>query len=45
MKDHIDFVDNLYDNVKAPVEFFINKINTITGNEYLSLNDRIINKE
>ena len=31
MSSHIDFVDNVYDNVKNPLGFFCNKINTLRG--------------
>ena len=31
MSSHIDFVDNVYDNVKNPLNFVCNKINNLTG--------------
>ena len=31
MSSHIDFVDTVYDNVKNPLGFFCNKINTFRG--------------
>lgn len=32
MSSHIDFVDNVYDNVKNPLDYLCNKINNLTGN-------------
>ena len=31
MGSHIDFVENVYDNVKNPLNFVCNKINNLTG--------------
>lgn len=31
MSSHIDFVDNVYDNVKNPLDYLCNKINNLTG--------------
>ena len=33
MSSHIDFVDNVYDNVKNPLGFFCNKINYLRGTD------------
>ena len=32
MGSHIDFVENVYDNVKNPLGFLCNKVNTLRGN-------------
>ena len=33
MSKHIDFVDNVYDTVKNPLGFLVNKMNTLIGND------------
>tara|TARA_Y100001958_G_C21126049_1_gene468763 strand:- start:10 stop:234 length:225 start_codon:yes stop_codon:yes gene_type:complete len=33
MGGHIDFVENVYDNVKNPLEYICNKVNYYRGNE------------
>ena len=33
MSKHIDFVDNVYDTVKNPLGFLVNKMNTLIGSE------------
>ena len=40
MSSHIDFVDNVYDTVKSPLNFMCNKINVLSGNESNSLTDK-----
>jgi len=40
MSNHIDFVDNVYDNVKNPLGFMCNKISKLSGNESHSLTDK-----
>lgn len=37
MGEHIDFIENVYDNVKNPLGFLCNKINTLTGRKHYSL--------
>jgi hypothetical protein len=33
MSSHIDFVDNVYDTVKSPLNFICNKVNLLSGKE------------
>lgn len=33
MSSHIDFVDNVYDTVKSPLNFMCNKVNILSGKE------------
>tara|TARA_B100000963_G_scaffold244141_1_gene213810 strand:+ start:187 stop:438 length:252 start_codon:yes stop_codon:yes gene_type:complete len=33
MGSHIDFVENVYDNVKNPLGFLCSKINVLSGNQ------------
>ena len=33
MSKHIDFVDNVYDTVKNPLGYLVNKMNNFIGNE------------
>ena len=33
MKDHIDFIENIYDNVKNPLGFICSKINNVMGSD------------
>ena len=33
MSSHIDFVDNVYDTVKSPLNFMCNKVNVLSGKE------------
>ena len=33
MSSHIDFVDNVYDTVKSPLNFMCNKVNLLSGKE------------
>lgn len=42
MGSHIDFVENVYDNVKHPLGFICNKVKYYTGNseKQYSLNDK-----
>ena len=37
MSSHIDFVDNVYENVKNPLGFMCNKISKLSGEETYSL--------
>ena len=39
MDDHIDFVETIYENVKNPLGFICNKINTLTGSTIYRLED------
>ena len=34
MGAHIDFIENVYDNVKHPLGYICNKIKYVTGNNY-----------
>tara|TARA_B100000902_G_C27084347_1_gene800525 strand:- start:321 stop:563 length:243 start_codon:yes stop_codon:yes gene_type:complete len=40
MSNHIDFVDNVYDNVKNPLGFICSKVSKLSGNESHSLTDK-----
>jgi len=31
MTDHIDFIEQVYDNVKNPLNFIMNKVNNLRG--------------
>lgn len=33
MSSHIDFIENVYSNVKSPMYYIVNKINTLTRRE------------
>ena len=33
MSSHIDFVDNVYETVKSPLDFICNKVNKLSGSE------------
>ena len=37
MSSHIDFIDNVYDTVKSPLNFMCNKVNVLSGNESKTL--------
>ncbi len=37
MSNHIDFIDSIYDNVKSPLGYLCNKINSFTNNDKYSL--------
>lgn len=37
MSEHIDFIENVYDNVKNPLGFICNKISSISGNSNYTL--------
>jgi len=37
MSSHIDFVDNVYENVKNPLGFICNKVGKLSGEETYSL--------
>ena len=39
MSSHIDFVDNVYENVKNPLGFICNKVGKLSGEETYSLGD------
>tara|TARA_B110000495_G_C22857498_1_gene500008 strand:+ start:603 stop:845 length:243 start_codon:yes stop_codon:yes gene_type:complete len=39
MSSHIDFVDNVYENVKNPLGFICNKVTKLSGEETYSLTD------
>ena len=38
MTEHIDFVENIYENVKHPLEYICNKISSVIGNEIENTN-------
>ena len=40
MSSHIDFVDNVYENVKNPLGFICNKVGKLSGEETYDLEDR-----
>ena len=40
MSSHIDFIDNVYDTVKSPLNFMCNKVNILSGNVSQSLTDK-----
>ena len=40
MSSHIDFVDNVYETVKSPLNFMCNKVNVLSGSENNSLTDK-----
>ena len=40
MSSHIDFVDNVYDTVKSPLDFICSKVNVLSGKEIYSLTDK-----
>ena len=40
MSSHIDFVDNVYDTVKSPLDFICSKVNVLSGKETYSLTDK-----
>jgi hypothetical protein len=39
MGEHIDFIENVYDNVKNPLGYLCNKLNSITDTSNYSLED------
>jgi division protein CdvB (Snf7/Vps24/ESCRT-III family) len=39
MGEHIDFIENVYDNVKNPLGYLCNKLNSFTGENQYSLED------
>ena len=39
MGEHIDFIENVYDNVKNPLGYLCNKLNSFSGNTRYSLED------
>mgnify|MGYP001374780785 CR=1 FL=1 len=40
MSTHIDFVDNVYDNVKNPLGFICNKVNGLSNGNNYNLTDK-----
>ena len=38
MTEHIDFVENIYENVKHPLGYICNKISSVIGNEIENTN-------
>ena len=40
MSNHIDFVDNVYDNVKNPLGFICSRVGKLSSNESHSLTDK-----
>ena len=45
MGEHIDFVENVYENVKHPLGYLCNKIKSIAGNSISNKNNLIDNKK
>jgi hypothetical protein len=43
MSDHIDFIENVYDNIKSPFYFIMNKVNNFISND--NENQIICNKK
>jgi len=44
MSSHIDFIETVYDNVKNPLGYFVNKLSYFKGNEQnYSLEDKKFN--
>ena len=39
MGEHIDFIENVYDNMKNPLGYLCNKLNSFSGNTRYSLED------
>jgi hypothetical protein len=39
MSGHIDFVENVYENVKSPLGFICNKVGSLIGNRQYRLDD------
>ena len=37
MSDHIDFIENIYENIKNPLGYICNKVKAISGNNTYSL--------
>jgi uncharacterized protein YaaN involved in tellurite resistance len=35
MTDHIDFIENVYDNVKSPFYYLMDKVNLLSNNRML----------
>ena len=40
MSNHIDFVDNVYDNVKNPLGFICSRVGKLSSNESHTLTDK-----
>ena len=40
MSSHIDFIDDVYSNVKNPLGFICNKVSILSGKEEHSLTDK-----
>ena len=40
MSDHIDFVENVYDNVKMPFYYVMNKVNYLVSSENKNILDK-----
>ena len=40
MSSHIDFVDNVYENVKNPLGFICSKVSKVSNNESYNLEDK-----
>ena len=36
MTDHIDFIENVYDNVKSPFYYLMDKVNVLSTNRLLN---------
>ena len=40
MSDHIDFIENVYDNVKMPFYYVMNKVNYLASSENKNILDK-----
>jgi len=40
MREHIDFIENVYDTVKNPLNFICDKVNIFSNNEQKHLENR-----
>jgi len=45
MSDHIDFVENVYDNVKMPFYYVMNKVNNLVSSDNKGILDNEHNNE
>ena len=41
MRNHIDFVENVYDNVKTPFYYVMNKVNSLVSNDNKIILDNV----
>ena len=40
MSEHIDFIDNIYENIKHPMHFIFNKVNYLNNKEIKSIESK-----